>query len=165
MYQRILSLAKRRYSCFLWGPRQTGKSTLLRTLFPDAMVYDLLLSDEYRRLVGDPGLIRQECAARGLTGRTQKSPIIIDEVQKIPDLLDEVHWLIENRGLRFVLCGSRPRKLKRSHANLLGGRGLRFTMTPLVSEEIPHFSLERAVNHGLLPPHYDSTDAGGLLEG
>jgi hypothetical protein len=75
------------------------------------MVFDLLLSNECRRLMADPGLIRQECAARGWTGRTQKSPIVIDEVQKIPDLLDEVHWHIENRGLRFVLCGSSARKL------------------------------------------------------
>jgi predicted AAA+ superfamily ATPase len=136
----------------------------VHALFPDAATYDLLLSSEYRRLIADPGLVRHECEARRLTGRTQASPIIIDEVQKVPDLLDEVHWLIENRGLRFVLCGSSARKLKRSHANLLGGRGLRFSLMPLVSEEIPQFSLQRALNRGLLPPHYDSEDAAQLLE-
>jgi len=164
MYKRILSLLDLRRTCFLWGPRQAGKSTLVHAQFPDAMTYDLLLSNQYRRLLADPGLIRQECAARGLTGRAQRTPIIIDEIQKVPDLLDEVHWIIENRGLRFVLCGSSARKLKRTHANLLGGRGLRFALMPLVSEEIPQFSLERALNRGLLPSHYDSDDAARLLE-
>lgn len=84
MYKRILTLSKcNTESAFLWGARQTGKSTLLRALYPEAKVYDLLLADEYRRLVSHPELIRQECLAAGLTGETQKTPLIIDEIQKI----------------------------------------------------------------------------------
>ena len=80
--------------------------------------------------------------------------VIIDEVQKVPALLDEVHWLMENKGLRFILSGSSARKLRRSGANLLGGRALRRTLFPLVSAEIPDFSLDRALNNGMLPRHY-----------
>lgn len=155
MYKRVpdLSLSSEE-TCFLWGPRQTGKSTLLKTLFPEALNYDLLLSNEYRRFIADPSILRQECEARGLNKASQKYPIIIDEVQKVPELLDEIHWLIENRGLRFILCGSSPRKLKRSKGNLLGGRGVRYELFPLVYREVPDFSLTQALNHGLLPRHY-----------
>jgi predicted AAA+ superfamily ATPase len=165
MFKRRLNLAlSSEESCFLWGPRQTGKSTLLKTLFPEASVYDLLLSDQYRRFLSNPAIIREECEAQGLNRSTQNFPIIIDEVQKVPELLDEVHWLIENRGLRFILCGSSPRKLKRSHGNLLGGRAIRYHLYPLVYPEIPDFSLHRALNHGLLPRHYLSKIPYKLLE-
>ena len=149
---------------FLWGPRQTGKTTLLRHLFPEAHRYDLLLADQYRRLVQDPTLIRQECRALGLDGATQTDPIIIDEIQKIPELLDEVHWLIENLGLRFVLCGSSARKLRRQHGNLLGGRAVRFELFPLVYPEVDDFDLGRALNHGLLPRHYLAGSPRRLLQ-
>jgi predicted AAA+ superfamily ATPase len=89
---------------------------------------------------------------------------VIDEVQKVPDLLNEVHWLIENRGLRFVLCGSSARKLKRGKGNLLGGRAVRRFLFPLVSREIEDFSLVRALNHGLLPRHYLQEDPRDLLD-
>jgi predicted AAA+ superfamily ATPase len=155
MYKRKLQLGlSSEETCFLWGPRQTGKSTLLKNLFPEAINYDLLLSDHYRRFTAEPWILRQECNALSLNGANQKYPIIIDEVQKVPGLLDEVHWLIENRGLRFILCGSSPRKLKRTQANLLGGRGVRYELFPLVYPEIPGFSLLKALNHGLLPRHY-----------
>ena len=91
-------------------------------------------------------------------------PVIIDEVQKVPALLDEVHWLIENRGLSFVLCGSSARKLKRGGANLLGGRALRYELHPLVSSEIDEFDLLRAVNHGMLPRHYMAARPQRMLE-
>ena len=164
MYNRIIDLdvAEKR-TVFLWGARQTGKSTLLKKLFPDARRYDLLLSDTYRRLLGNPALIRQECEAENLTGRTQKLPVVIDEIQKVPELLDEIHWLIENRGVRFILCGSSARKLKRGHGNLLGGRAARHELYPLVYPEIPEFSLARALTYGLLPPHYVSDEPAGMI--
>lgn len=165
MYKRILNLSlSSQESCFLWGPRQTGKSTLLTELFPNARRYDLLLSDVYQRLVTKPALIREECLAADMTGENQHNPIIIDEVQKIPALLDEVHWLIEHRQLRFVLCGSSARKLKRSHANLLGGRAVRYELFPLVSAEINDFDIVKALNVGLLPKHYISAASPRLLQ-
>lgn len=155
MYNRILNLdLTREQTCFLWGPRQTGKSTLIRSLFPRARRYDLLLADVYRRLIDRPELIREECLAAGLDGDSQVDPIVIDEVQRIPDLLNEVHWLAENRGLRFLLCGSSARKLKRGGGNLLGGRAVRYQLHPFVAAEIPEFSLDKALNAGLLPRHY-----------
>lgn len=136
-------------SVFLWGARQVGKSTLVKTLYPKAKVYDLLMSDEYGRLMRRPQLLREELEQLG-----EESLVIIDEIQKIPQLLDEVHWLIVNRGIRFILCGSSARKLKRMGTNLLGGRALSVNLYPLVSAEIPDFDLIRAINHGMIPRHY-----------
>lgn len=165
MYNRISSLSlSPKETCFLWGPRQTGKSTLLGQLFPGAIKFDLLLADVYLRLVTHPEKMREEFLESGLTGKTQKQPVIIDEVQKIPALLDEVHWLVENLGIRFVLCGSSARKLKRNHANLLGGRAVRYELFPLVSKEIETFDLVKALNNGLLPRHYDSTVPNRLIQ-
>ena len=144
-----------------WGARQTGKSTLLSQLFPRAPRYDLLLSDQYANLSVRPHLLREELSANP-PGRGV--PVVIDEVQKVPSLLDEVHWLIENRGMSFVLCGSSARKLKRGGANLLGGRALRYELHPLVSAEIGDFDLVRAVNHGMLPRHYDADRPQRMLE-
>lgn len=150
MLERILKLEEARdESLFLWGSRQTGKSTLLRMLFPDARVYDLLKSDVRMALQMRPALLREECELLD-----EGELVIIDEVQKVPTLLDEVHWLIENKGLRFILSGSSTRKLRRGGVNLLGGRALRKTLFPLVSAEIPNFDLDRALNHGMLPQHY-----------
>ena len=134
---------------FLWGPRQTGKSTLLKQLFPDAPYYDLLKSEVYALYKMKPSRLRDECMMM-----EEDEIVIIDEVQKIPELLDEVHWLMVNRGIHFILCGSSARKLKRSGANLLGGRAIRKTLHPLVSAEIPDFDIDKAVNVGMLPRHY-----------
>lgn len=165
MYNRILNLdLTGQQTCFLWGPRQTGKSTLIRTMFPRAKRYDLLLAEVYRGLIDRPELIREECLAAGLDGDSQVDPIVIDEVQRIPELLNEVHWLAENRGLRFLLCGSSARKLKRGGGNLLGGRAVRYQLHPLVYPEIPDFSLERALNTGLLPRHYPSARPRRLIQ-
>lgn len=165
MYKRCISLdISKSRSCFLWGARQSGKSTLLRHLFPKSIRYDLLLADEFRRLTSDPTTLRQEIEAQGLNGSNQTDPVIIDEVQKVPGLLDEIHWLIENRGLRFILCGSSARKIRRTHANLLGGRAPSLHLHSLVSREIPDFNLEQALNRGLLPPHYVSRDARLLCD-
>jgi len=136
-------------SLFLWGPRQTGKSTLLKQLFPDAPYYDMLKSEVFSVYKLRPSQFREECMMLD-----EGAVVIIDEVQKNPALLDEVHWLIVNKGINFVLCGSSARKLKRSGANLLGGRALRKVLHPFVSAEIPDFDLDRAVNYGMLPRHY-----------
>ena len=165
MFQRLLSKAQLDVdSCFLWGPRQSGKSTLLRQLFPKAPYYDLLLSREFRRLSANPGLLAEECAALRWNGDHQPQPIIVDEIQKLPELLDEVHALMSQTGLRFILTGSSPRKLQRGGGNLLGGRANRLALLPLVSAEIPQFDLDRALNHGLLPRHYLASKVNPMLE-
>ncbi len=165
MYKRIQDLKlSSQETCFLWGPRQAGKSTLLKMLFRQAVRYDLLLSTEYQRLLREPNLIREECLAAGLDANSQRDPIIIDEIQKLPALLDEVHWLMENKGLRFILCGSSARKLKRGHGNLLGGRAVRYELHPLVFPEVSDFSLKKALNSGLIPRHYDSANPLRLIQ-
>lgn len=158
MYSRKQDLSAGNESTFLWGARQTGKSTLLKSLFPKSLYFDLLLSEQFERLLRQPGLLRQIAEANDLPG-----PVIIDEIQRIPALLNEVHWLIENRKTRFILSGSSPRKILHANANLLGGRAARSELYPLVSAEIPEFDLLRALNNGLLPRHYDSNNAGKLL--
>jgi predicted AAA+ superfamily ATPase len=140
-----------RRSFFLWGPRQSGKTHLLRATYPTSHYINLLNSELFARYASAPHILREE-----LRAVPKKSlPIIIDEVQKVPALLDEVHTLIEEDGLIFALCGSSARKLRRGHANLLGGRALRYTLFGLTSAEIgEEFNLERALNFGTLPPHY-----------
>ncbi|MFW5871962.1 MAG: ATP-binding protein [bacterium] len=145
-------------SCFLWGARQTGKSTLLKSLYPDSLYFDLLLSDVFERLNRNPSELRELALAyKG------KYPIIIDEIQRIPALLNEVHWLIVNKGMHFILSGSSPRKLIRNGSNLLGGRALRYELYPLISREIHDFDLLQALNSGLLPRHYLSKNPHKLL--
>jgi predicted AAA+ superfamily ATPase len=139
-------------SAFLWGPRKTGKTTFLRTAFPDSIVYDLLQTGLFLELSKRPSLLREQLLAAD-PGQLEK-PIIIDEVQKVPHLLDEIHWLIENMGLRFIMCGSSARKLKRGKANLLGGRAWRYEMHPLVSTEVSDLNLLKALNRGMVPAHY-----------
>ena len=131
-------------SVFLWGARQTGKSTLLKMLFPNALWFDLLLSAEYKRLTAKPDILRETVLAN-----QNESPVIIDEIQRIPELLNEVHWLISNHSVRFILSGSSPRKILRSGTNLLGGRALRYELYPLISAEIPEFDLIRAIWQGV----------------
>jgi len=143
-------------SAFLWGARKTGKSTYLKKRFPDSVVYDFLKTDLFLEMSKNPSLLREQLLAKDRAW--VKKPIILDEVQKVPQVLDEVHWLIENKGLRFVLCGSSARKLKKGHANLLGGRAWRYELFPLVSREIGKFNLLRALNHGLIPFHYLQSD-------
>jgi predicted AAA+ superfamily ATPase len=160
MFRRALALPTRpAETFFLWGPRQTGKSSLLHATYPDAAWIDLLRTDDFVRYRTRPALLREELldAPRGRI-------VVIDEIQKVPALLDEVHWLIENRRLRFALCGSSARRVKRGHANLLGGRALRYELLGLVSDEIgSRFDVTRAVNHGYLPRHYLSDRPGALL--
>jgi len=139
-------------SAFLWGPRKTGKTTYLKLHFPKSIIYDFLQTDLFIEFSKRPSLLREELLAKN--PRDLISPVILDEVQKVPQILDEVHWLIENKGWRFILCGSSARKLKRGHANLLGGRAWRYELFPLVYPELKDFNLLRALNHGLIPSHY-----------
>ena len=160
MLERLLKLREvEEDSLFLWGSRQTGKSTLLKALFPKARLYDLLKTDVRMAFQLRPALLREECELLD-----EGDLVIIDEVQKVPALLDEVHWLMENRGMRFILSGSSARKLRRSGANLLGGRALRFTLFPFVSAEIPDFDLQRALNNGMLPRHYLVADPSKRIQ-
>lgn len=150
MYIRRLSLEdENNDSIFLWGARQVGKTTLLEHLFPHARYYDLLQAHEFERLLRQPSILSQELAYL-----KEGDLVIIDEVQKVPQILDEVHSLIHRKKLRFILSGSSPRKLKRNKANLLGGRALKKILFPLVSAEIPDFDLIKAVNNGMIPRHY-----------
>jgi len=139
-------------SAFLWGPRKTGKSTLLKQKFKNSIVYDFLRTDLFFDFSKRPSLLREQLLAKG--EKALKYPIILDEVQKIPQILDEVHWLIENKGLSFILCGSSARKLKRGSANLLGGRAWRYELFPLVSKELKYVNLLKILNQGLIPNHY-----------
>jgi predicted AAA+ superfamily ATPase len=134
-------------SAFLWGPRKVGKSYWIQHALPNSEVIDLLKTDVYAEYASRPSLLRER-----YTGH--QGLIVIDEVQKIPSLLDEVHWLIANKGLSFLLTGSSARKLRRGHANLLGGRAWRRTMTPLSCTEVSGFDLEKAMLSGMLPPHF-----------
>jgi predicted AAA+ superfamily ATPase len=160
MIRRALALPRRpEESFFLWGPRQTGKTSLLRESYPDATWIDLLRTDDVIRYASRPAFLREE-----LLARPRGSLVVIDEVQKVPALLDEVHWLIENRGLVFALCGSSARKVRRGHANLLGGRAIRYELSGLVSAELASdFDLVRALNHGFLPRHYLADQAARRL--
>jgi len=162
MFNRKQNLSGRHNaSAWLWGARQTGKSTLLKKLFPDSPYYDLLIPGQYERLTRNPDTLINELSA---SAPKPGVPVIIDEVQKVPQLLDAVQWLIVNKSIPFILCGSSARKLKRSHANLLGGRAIRYELYPLVSAEIPDFDLPRALNHGLLPRHYLADEPQQLIQ-
>ncbi|MBU1122431.1 MAG: ATP-binding protein [Candidatus Omnitrophota bacterium] len=134
-------------SAFLWGPRKVGKTYWIRHTLKDATIIDLLKTDTFAEYASRPALLRERY-------RNHKKLIVIDEVQKIPQLLDEVHWLIENKNIHFLLTGSSARKLRRGHANLLGGRAWRKNLCPLSYLEITDFDLEKIMTTGLLPPHY-----------
>ncbi len=139
---------------------QELETTLLRQSYPDARWIDLLRAEEYRRYLQNPELLREEIAAEG-GGRF----VVVDEVQKVPQLLDEVHWLIENDGTHFALCGSSARKVRRGHANLLGGRAVRRELFGLVAGEVGRdWDLTRMLNHGYLPRMYLSGRPRRLLD-
>jgi predicted AAA+ superfamily ATPase len=154
---RVLALPDlARHSVFLWGPRRTGKSFWIRQHLPGAPLVDLLQTDTFAEYASRPSLLRERYATPTAPGR--RGPIVIDEIQKVPALLDEVHWLIENRRMTFLLTGSSARKLRRGHANLLAGRARRRELRPLCFPEIDRLDLEQAVVSGLLPPHFLSDD-------
>ena len=157
-FSRILDIEKRlgSKSGFLFGPRATGKTTLLKQRFPQAHTLDLLDSDTFSRLLRRPRQLGEELSA--IPETAQKNWIVIDEIQKVPALLDEVHRLIESKRLKFILTGSSARKLKRGGANLLAGRARVLELFPLVSQEIRDFNLERYLSFGGLPSVYNSDD-------
>ena len=154
IFNRILKIQlPANKSAFLWGPRKVGKSHWIKSNFPNAIVIDFLKTDVFADFISHPSLLRERYSEAS-------SMIVIDEVQMVPDILNEVHWMIENCNTSFLLTGSSPRKLRRSHANLLGGRAWRFNMTPLCYPEVEPFEydLEKAVISGLLPSHIQSPD-------
>lgn len=138
-------------SAFLWGPRKVGKSTWIRHHKQEAVVIDLLKTDVFAEYASRPALLRERYSD---TDRL----IVVDEVQKVPAILDEVQWLMDNKNISFLLTGSSARKLRKTHANLLGGRAWRYTMPPLCSPEIHDLDIEKIMITGLLPSHLLSVD-------
>lgn len=154
MYQRLLPLRQliQNANYFLFGPRSTGKSTWIsEQLDDDAVIVDLLLDDVYEEYLRRPSLLRERFA------NTRKI-VVIDEIQKLPKLLDEVQSLIVKHRIRFLLTGSSARKLKKDGANMLGGRAREAHFFPLLYKEIPDFDLIRYLNFGGLPIIYLSKE-------
>ena len=158
MYDRILNLQDllKKRSHFLFGPRATGKSTLIRKSLPHARIYDLLHAETYRRLLRQPSLLEEET--------TEQDLIVLDEIQKLPSLLDEVHRLIEKRRQRFLLTGSSARKLRHGGANLLAGRAFQAELFPLTCAEINGFDLNTYLNSTGLPEFYGNDLASEFLQ-
>jgi predicted AAA+ superfamily ATPase len=144
-------------AAFLWGARQTGKTTLLHERFPDALFYDLLDTALAAELSVRPRLFREQVLAQ------RPSVVVVDEIQHVPALLQETHWLLENTATHIVLCGSSARKLRRTSRNLLGGRAVDFHLHPLTSAEIGDVDLLRLLRFGALPVHYLVDDPRPLL--
>ncbi|MBO7496758.1 MAG: ATP-binding protein [Salinivirgaceae bacterium] len=147
-------------SIFLFGARQTGKSTFLEQTLKNAVFFDLLDSNLRLKLQRDPSLLYDT-----LQDKPAGTIIVIDEIPEIPELLNEVHRLIQKKGLRFVLTGSSPRKLKRKGHNTLGGRAVPCYFFPFVSAELHDIDLDKALLYGLLPPHYLAKNPRRLLSG
>lgn len=153
---KLPNLTKRR-SWFLLGPRMTGKSTLIRETLPDATIFDLLSAEDFLAITQDPSYLESSL-------RPETELVVIDEIQKAPQLLDEVHRLIEKRRIPFLLTGSSARKLRRGGVNLLGGRAGTIHLHPLLLRELgAAFNLDRALEHGTLPAVYLSDDPHALL--
>ena len=161
MYKRIFDVeSKLDEGMFLFGARQTGKSTLLKERFKGAIYYDLLNPRVRKALKLNPNSIWE-----ALQDKPAGTLVIVDEIQKVPELLDVVHSLMVDRGLFFILSGSSARKLKRSGANTLGGRAIPETLYPLVWPEVTDFQIDRAVQNGMIPRHYMVEDATKRLSG
>lgn len=159
MIERILQIKKELdSSIFLFGARQTGKSTVLQQQFPNSIYIDLLDSTLRERFSRRPALLYEM-----LQDKEEGTLVIIDEIPEVPELLNEAHRLIVKQGLVFILCGSSARKLKRKGKNTLGGRAFPVYFYPFVSAEIPEFDIDRAVNYGMIPPHYLAKNPSRLL--
>lgn len=149
-----LSIDLKQRSVFLFGPRQTGKTTWLKICYPESTWFNLLRGDVFLRLSSNPGRIHEELKHVN----PKKGPVIIDEIQKMPGLLDDVHHLIESEEFRFILTGSSPVKLRRSGVNLLGGRARVRFMHPFVSAEVPDWNIDKALLFGEIPSIYLSEE-------
>ena len=157
-YNRLTKLPGQ--SFFLFGMRGVGKSTWARAAFPDAVYVDLLDERLYQDLLGDPSLFEQSLGHLGTDGW-----VVVDEVQRLPSLLNEVHRLIETRRMRFALLGSSARKLKAAGVNLLAGRAIRKTMFPLTAAELgPAFDLDKVLRYGSIPLVWTSETPRDVLE-
>ncbi|MBQ9432089.1 MAG: ATP-binding protein [Kiritimatiellae bacterium] len=153
----VASVLKKK-SCFLFGPCQSGKSSLIRETLKDAYVFDLLSGDTFARIARNPGYIEEVCR--------DARPVIIDEIQKMPAILDEIHRLIETKGVKFLLTGSSARKLRKGGVNLLGGRARVRHLHPFSAAELGSgFDLNRAINYGLIPSIWFSDDPDEDLAG
>ena len=154
----------KRKSLFLFGPRSTGKTSYIANELSEHIVlrWDLLSTRLRRKAESDPGLLYEEVMATG----KDEGLVVIDEIQKVPELLDEVHRLIEDKGYRFLLTGSSARKLVRSGVNLLGGRAGKAYLFPFVYPEAKDmdFSLDHIFSSGLLPSAFLSDDSDSVLE-
>jgi predicted AAA+ superfamily ATPase len=152
MYKRIFRPPTK--SFFLFGPRGSGKSTLLKSLYPNAHVFNLLMEREYQSYLVDPELFYNKVQAL-----PKNQWVIVDEIQRLPELLNYVHQLIEEKKWKFVLTGSSARKLKRSGTNLLAGRAITRQLFPFTPEEIGlDFDLKKCLQYGTLPIVWDSDD-------
>lgn len=159
MFNRLLQIKKAEQSAFLFGPRGTGKTQWVKRAFSEALYIDLLNHQDYIALRADPSRLERMVLA------SSSDWIVIDEVQKIPELLDSVHRLIEHHQHRFVLTGSSSRKLKRAGTNLLAGRALTHHMHPLTAIEVgEEFDFNKALCYGLLPMSYTVADPQHFLD-
>ena len=148
-------------SCFVFGPRGTGKSTWLRNRLPDALFVDLLDPPVHRSLNARPERLREL-----LAGAAGKGTVVIDEIQRVPELLTVVHAVLEEPSPpRFILTGSSARKLRRGGVDLLGGRAVQRTLHPFMAAELPEFDLGRALRIGLLPLVVGASDPTDVLDG
>ena len=160
MYKRIFDIENRLdEGMFLFGGRQVGKSTLLRERFPKAIYVDLLDPDTRKRFRR-----RAMDFYEMLVKYPPKTLVIVDEIQKLPELLDVVHKLMVENGLHFILSGSSARKIKKAGVNQLGGRANEEHLYPLVYAEIPDYDFGRAIQNGMIPRHYEVKDARGRLK-
>jgi predicted AAA+ superfamily ATPase len=158
MYPRILKYPSNK-SFFLFGPRGTGKTTWVTSTFPEAVYLDLLEAELFNDFLANPQRL-ESFIPKGFDDW-----IVIDEVQRVPELLNEVHRLIEGRGCKFILTGSSARKLRRSGPNLLAGRALTRSMHQLTAKELGgDFNMEHSLNYGHLPCAYTEAQPKDYLE-
>ena len=151
MYKRLFHIESEKQSVFIFGPRGTGKTSWLKAHYKDALYFDLLYSETYTEFLGNPSLLESRIPSQF------NNWVIIDEIQKVPALLNEVHRLIEAKKIKFILTGSSARALRKKGVNLLAGRALTSHMHPLLAEEIgDEFCLDKALSRGLSPMAYQA---------